>query len=155
VGETGETPSNVSVEEQSEFDESPTEFSSARAKGHHFLPRSVYKDMSLSAETRKVFDDATTGPIGLRARSEDNVLRGNFWDGKKGAHGLYNDAAKELMDSFMETNGMVPEHMSPNQARLLIERIKTSQDSRIRDFLNSIWLLQYLRRLRIGGRGIE
>ena len=31
--------------------------------GHHFVPRAVYGDLPLKPETRKVFDDARTGPL--------------------------------------------------------------------------------------------
>jgi hypothetical protein len=153
-GAVVETTDDIAID-PSGFEDAITEFSASRARGHHFLPRALYKDMPLARETRKVFDDATTGPIGLRARSEGGVLSGYFWDGAKGAHGLYNDAVKELMNSFLETNRITPESMNPDQARALIEKIKISEDPRIRDYLNSIRILQYLRRLPIGGRGSE
>jgi hypothetical protein len=45
--------------------------------------------------------------------------------------------------------------MTPNQAGAFVEKVKQSQDSRIRDYLNSIKLLQRFFRFRSGGRGLE
>jgi hypothetical protein len=134
-----------------------TELSAAsrnKARGHHELPQSLYNKLNLSPETRKVFEDATTGPINARGIIEGK-LRGHFWDGPRGAHGVYNEAVEELRDRFMAEIGIKPEQMTPEQARLLIERIKQSQDPRIRDYNNIIRLLQRLFRTRTGGRGNE
>jgi hypothetical protein len=132
------------------------EFSSARRGGHHLVPRAVYKEKPLPRETRRVFDEATTGRIRLRARSDDDgLLRGHYWDGPNGAHGQYNEAVRDLLDSYMAATGIKWERMTPEQARAFLERIEVSQDPRIRDYLSSIRLLQRIFRLRIGGRGIE
>lgn len=114
-----------------------------RARGHHFLPRSLYKDLPLPPETRRVLDRATTGGI---------YVRGHLWDGP---HRAYNQAVGELMNSYMARNGIHPERMTPYQAREMVSAIERSSDPRIREYNNGLRLLQRLFRLRIGGRGLE
>jgi hypothetical protein len=124
--------------------------------GHHFVPRAIYKDKPLQKETKKIFDDATTGPIRLRATSnDDGLLRGHYWDGPQGAHGQYSKAVDDLLKDYMDANNITWEKMTPDQARTFLARVKESQEPRIRDYLNSIRLLQRLFRSRIGGRGME
>jgi hypothetical protein len=135
-----------------------TEFSAVRrnrAGGHHYVPRAIYKDKPLSADTRKVFDDATTGPIRLRATSEDGLLRGHFWDGPQGAHGQYSEAVDSLLKNYMNENGIAWETMTAEQARSFLDKVHRSQNPRIRDYIGSIRLLQRLYRFRVGGRGTE
>ncbi len=122
-----------------------TEFSAQGRKstgGHHFLPRAVYQRLELPAETRKVFDDATTGPL--------RVVHG--WDEP---HANYNAATNDLLDRFMKTNNIDPERMTPDQARSLLKEIQESHDPRIRNFNMRIRFREQLFRLRSGVRGNE
>ncbi len=122
-----------------------TAFSSQRRDrrdGHHYLPRAHYRHLSLSAETRKVFDDAKTGPL--------HIVHG--WDEP---HARYNEATKELMDRLLQANKIEPEQITPDQARSLVKEIHNSKDPRIRDFNMKIKLREYLHRLRGRTRGNE
>jgi hypothetical protein len=135
----------------------PTDFSASRrgrARGHHKVPVGVYGKLPLQEETRKVFDSATTGPIGLRATSESGELRGHYWDGPKGAHKAYNDAVEKRLNDFIDRLKIRPEQMTSDQARAFLQEIEVSQDPPIRDYNNAIRFLQLLRRLRTG-RGRE
>ena len=135
-----------------------TDFSASRrgrARGHHKVPVGVYGKLPLQDETRKVFENATTGPIGLRGASESGQPRGHYWDGPKGAHKAYNDAVENRLNRFMENQNIRPEQMTPDQARAFLREIESSQNPAIRDYNNAIRFLQLLRRLRIGGRGSD
>ncbi|MBI3704551.1 MAG: hypothetical protein HY244_12075 [Rhizobiales bacterium] len=125
------------------------ELSAASRKGsggHHEMPRAVSNKLNLPDETRKVFDEATTGPV---------PTRGPRWDD---AHRKYNEAVGELTKDFMKKNGIQPEQMTPDQARSLLKATKESPNPIIRDYNMGIRMLQYMYRLpggRGGGRGNE
>ena len=125
------------------------ELSAASRKGsggHHEMPRAVSNRLNLPDETRKVFDEATTGPV---------PTRGHRWDD---AHRKYNEAVGELTKDFMKKNDIQPEQMTPDQARSLLKAIKESPNPTIRDYNMGIRMLQYMYRLpggRGGGRGNE
>jgi hypothetical protein len=53
------TPSRTTRNETTELSAQ----SRQRGKGHHELPQALYRNLPLPEETRKVFDEATTGPI--------------------------------------------------------------------------------------------
>jgi hypothetical protein len=125
-----------------------------RSKGHHWVPRQVFESKPFPKETKKVFEDATSGPLGFRATSEEGLLRGHFWDGPNGAHKAYNDAVEQHLKRFMAQNNIRAEQMTPSHAREFLREIHASQDPRIRDYNNVIRFLRYLRLLRIG-RGTE
>ena len=110
--------------------------------GHHSHPRANYKNLPLPPETRKVFDEATSGPIHIRGHQFDD------------RHRHYNEATKELMDRFMSENNISPERMTPDQARSLLRSIDDSPDPRIRNYHRTIRFLRQLYRLRTG-RGSE
>lgn len=115
-----------------------------RGKGHHELPQSLYRNLPLPEATRKVLDEATTGPI---------PSRGHLWDN---AHREYNDAVRKLMNDFMTTNNIRPEQMTPEQAQSLLAAVRESTEPRISNYNKSIRMLQFLYRLRTGGfRGNE
>jgi hypothetical protein len=150
------TALGLGEESEAEYRDSATEFSSTgKSKGHHVVPRAVYKNISLPPETRKIFDEATTGPIRLRASSEGGLLRGHYWDGPNGAHGQYSQAVHNLLAEYMVEHKIGAERMTPDQAGTFVEKVKQSQDPRIRNYLNSIKLLQGFFRFRSGGRGLE
>jgi hypothetical protein len=121
--------------------------------GHHEMPKGVYSKWNLSPETEKVFNQSTTGelPRGRVPIDDDGILRGHYWDGSKGAHQKYNDAVKELSDSFMSERNITPETMTPDQARDLLKAIRESDEPRIRDYNRMIRTLRGFFRFR-GGR---
>jgi hypothetical protein len=120
--------------------------------GHHEMPQGIYKKWNLRPETRKVFEQATTGgvPQMLLRTTPDGVPQGHLWNGPGGAHAIYNEAVQELSDRFLERNNIKPETMTPDQALALLKEIRESQDPRIRDYNAAIRLLRRLFRLRAG-----
>jgi hypothetical protein len=124
--------------------------------GHHEMPQGIYTKWGLPPETRKVFDEATTGNIPrMRVRTTpDGAPEEHFWNGPGGAHGRYNEAVDELSRQFLLDNGIRRDQMTPDQARALLKEIRESQDPRIRDYNKTVRLLRRLFRLR-GGRGID
>ena len=115
---------------------------SGRSFGHHLLPREIYEKEPLKPETRRVFEDATIGP--LRAQ------RHNYGEG----HPEYNKAAYELFNRFKAENGIRSEDMEPQQARKLLDEIRGSSDPRIRN-LNWRIIMRELRYYIRRGRGTE
>jgi hypothetical protein len=118
------------------------------------MPRAIAGKYPFSDETRRVFDSATSGPIGFRATSESGALLGHYWDGSNGAHKAYSDAVDSLLKDYMSSQNILPEQMTADQARSFLLEIELSQDPRIRDYNNTIRLLRFLRTLRVG-RGTE
>ncbi len=118
------------------------------------MPRSIYNKWDLPPETRTVFEKSTSGslPKGVVQVGPDGTPIGNFWNGKDGPHGRYNDAVGELSNKYLEKNNIDLNKMTPDQARGLLKEIRESEDPRIRDFNNG---LRTIRRIfRLGpGRG--
>jgi hypothetical protein len=108
------------------------------AEGHHFQAQQNYRNLPLSPETRKIFDDATSGRI---------HIRGHFFDEQ---HRQYNRATDEVMKNYMNRHGITPEQMTPNQAREIVKEIRESSDPRIRRYNEMIRFLQRMYRLRSG-----
>jgi hypothetical protein len=110
-----------------------------KSRGHHWVPRQVFGDEPLTRETRKAFDEATTGP--LRGQQHGNSRE----------HIEYNKAAKDAFDSFKARNGIArSEDMTPEQAKKLVGEIKASTDPRIRNLNMKIFRQEfqfYLRRI--------
>lgn len=120
--------------------------------GHHEMPQSIFQKWDLQPETRRVFNDGTTGPVPRDTfrTSPDGVPQGHFWDGPNGAHAKYNDAVRELTDRFMNDRGISPSQMTPDQAWELLGEIRESADPRIRGYNDSVRLLRRLKLLRTG-----
>jgi RHS repeat-associated protein len=93
--------------------------------GHHYIPQSVYGGEGLPAETKRVFDRATTGPI---------PGGHNYGDG----HSAYNRAVKDMWEDFKKKNPCGS--MTPEQAQRFIDSVRQSSDPRIRDFLQRIYM---------------
>ncbi|MEI2678865.1 MAG: RHS repeat-associated core domain-containing protein [Burkholderiaceae bacterium] len=93
--------------------------------GHHYVPRAVWTNEDLSAETRAVFNRATTGPI---------PGGHNYGDG----HRAYNDAVKEMWEKYKKTNPC--EKMTPADAQRFVDMVRSSQDPRIKQFLHRIYM---------------
>lgn len=94
-----------------------------RRGGHHYMPRQVYKDRRLPDDTRKVFEEATTGKL------DDKRL--NIFSRP---HRNYNEAASELFDQFLAKKGITEEQMTPGDAQQLLGEVITSRDPRIQRF---------------------
>ncbi len=89
--------------------------------GHHFVPKAIYSKLPLKPATRKVFDDARTGPLSAARHG---------WSPE---HAAYNQAAAEAFKQFLATNGIKPEDMTPEQALQFVFEVIESSDPRIRD----------------------
>jgi hypothetical protein len=122
-------------------------------KGHHEMPEGVYSKWNLSPETAKVFDQSTTGelPKGRVPLDDEGVLRGHYWNGPRGEHGVYNEAVAELSEKFIRERNIIPETMTPDQARDLLKEIRESDDPRNRNYNRTIRMLRRVFRFR-GGR---
>lgn len=115
-------------------------------KGHHELPKSVFKAWDLPEETARVFDQATTGKLPLGRHEVDGALTGHHWDE---AHREYNRAVRELSGRFIKERNIDTSRMTPEQANDLLKEIRESEDRRIRDYNRS---MRILRRIFRGGR---
>jgi hypothetical protein len=120
--------------------------------GHHEMPQSTFRKWELPPETRRVFDEATTGslPTDTFRTNPDGVPQGHFWNGPDGAHGRYNQAVNELSEKFLSDRNIRPNQMTPDQAWELLAEIRESADPRIRGYNDSLRLLRRLRILRTG-----
>lgn len=110
------------------------------AEGHHFVPQALIRRESLAPETRRVFEDAKTGPLRSGTHYYDR------------AHRIYSGAVEERYREFLRERGLRSEDMTPNQARQFSDSIRSSSDPRIRDYNLSIYRrewLYWIRRLRI------
>jgi hypothetical protein len=115
----------------------PTAFASEKPRGHHFVPRSIYRNLPLQPETRKAFDDASTG----RLHAEPH----RWSEG----HREYNEAVRERLGQFLNSNNTTPERMTPDQARDFVKEVRSSKDPRIRSFNLRIYrneMMYWLRR---------
>jgi hypothetical protein len=94
--------------------------------GHHYVPREIFEKLfkknRLRPETRKVFDEAVTGPLPKGLHKND------------GPHREYTIAVSGLWDKFLERHGIRPEDMTPDQARKFIYEVLHSDDPRISIF---------------------
>ena len=110
-----------------------------RSRGHHFVPGELYRRESLKPETRKVFEDAVTGP--LRGQQHGNSEE----------HKTYSRAIREAFDQFKSQNGIVrSEEMTPEQAKKFVDEVRNSKDPRIHNFNMKIYMREiryYLRRI--------
>jgi hypothetical protein len=124
-----------------------------RPGGHHEMPRGVYSEWDLAPETRRIFDQSTTGtlPRGTVRATPEGIPFGNVWNK---AHQSYNEAVEELSEGFLQRNNITPRQMTPTQAQALLKEIRESSDVRIRDFNGNMRLLQRLFPLR-SGRGLD
>jgi hypothetical protein len=98
--------------------------------GHHAAPEGVYSKMNFPPETRKIFDQSTSGelPKGRFLVDDSGIPKGHYWDGRRGEHAQYNDAVKELMENFMRDRNITPETTTPDHARDILKAIRESED---------------------------
>jgi len=117
-----------------------SEDAALRRGGHHYVARQVYKNRNLSNETRKVFEDATTGTL---ADKTTNVF--------SKPHRNYNKAVHEVFDRFLEKSNITEEQMTPDHARQMLKDVVTSNDPRIRNFNLRIMMREIFRLPRFRG----
>jgi len=108
-------------------------------EGHHWVPKGVYEKEPLKPETKKVFDNAISGPLA------DNSV--NRWNAE---HRKYNDAVQETFNAFLQKNNIAPQQMTPEQAQQLVEEVLGSPDPRIRGLKTKI-MRQMLRYFLLRG----
>lgn len=113
------------------------------------MPKGVYDKWNLQPETRKIFDQSSTGTLPTIRETPNSIRQGNVWNS---LHFAYNQAVGELGKSFIESNNLRPDaaDMTPSQARTLLKQIRDSEDPRIRDFNFNIRRIQRFMRLRGG-----
>jgi hypothetical protein len=120
------------------------------AVGHHYTPRQLFRRLGVSLETRLAFEQAVSGPLGLRTVDPitRKVIAQHAWDR---AHREYNRAVGELFRMYLDglqARGITPGQMTPAHANEFRKLIFQSQDPRIQKYLERISLLRSLRRLR-------
>jgi hypothetical protein len=69
------------------------------------------------------------------------MAKGYYWDGPEGAHRSYCDAVHELSEKFFSERKLVPDTMTPDDARDVLKEIRASNDPRIRDFNRTMRML--------------
>src|SRR5208282_4079581 len=87
-------------------------------EGHHWVPEAVLKKFNLRKDTRKVLEDAMSGPLA------DPTVN---WFTRE--HRIYNDAVEKALREFLVENGLTDdEQMTPEQADVFYRRIRGSND---------------------------
>jgi hypothetical protein len=120
------------------------------AAGHHWMAKEIYNRYNFSEATRKVFADATSGPLARQARSERQVFKHQF----DNAHRDYSRAVEELLLKYMSDRMISAHQVTPDQAREIIRAIRQSDDLRIQRYVQMIKTLGRVFRLH-GVRGNE
>jgi len=115
----------------------------SRAKGHHPVPRAVFRKRAFPEETKKVFEETSTGP--LRAGP-------HRWSRE---HDIYNEAVDKLLDKFLGEKGLTSEATRPEHAREFIDVVRRSRDPRIREFNLNILRRELNYIMRFGPRRPE
>ncbi len=113
----------------------------SRGEGHHWVPKGVYEKEPLRPETREVFENAISGPLA------DNSV--NRWNTE---HRAYNEAVQDAFNTFLQTNNITSEEMTPEQAQNFVDEVKASNDPRIYNLKMKI-LHQALRYIDIWSLG--
>jgi hypothetical protein len=113
-------------------------------RGHHWVPKTVWKDRKFPEKTKKFFDNAKSGPLA------DPTVNINDTE-----HIEYNKAVNKLLDEFMNKNDIAEDQMTPAQAEQFVEEVKGSAVPQIRQFVLKIQreALRYFRYYGPGGRG--
>ena len=97
---------------------------------HHWVPWGTFGKYKLAPATRRVFVDATSGPLG------DTTV--NRWSAE---HKAYNEAVDEAFKSFLKRNNIPldqTERLTPAQADEFLDEIYLSDEPRIRNFNKKI-----------------
>jgi hypothetical protein len=120
------------------------------AVGHHDTPQQLFRRLRLRPETLRAFDQAVSGPLGLRVLDPitGEPIVQHRWDRE---HRAYNRAVGELFKMYLDglqARGIASEQMTPDHAKEFRKLIYQSQDPRIRGYLDGMRLLRRLRLLR-------
>jgi len=108
------------------------------------VPGALYRNEPLQPETRKIFEQTTTGPLDGETHRYDQ------------SHKDYNNAVKESFERFKAENGITrSEDVTPEQAKKFVDEDRTSSDPRIRNFNMRIYRQQFRYFMRRGPRGTE
>jgi hypothetical protein len=143
LGQWTETGAEDEAEDNEFGGELLDEFGGVRKKGHHWVPWEIFRDLDLRPETRRVFINATTGPLAGQRH------------GNSKEHIIYSRAVGEHLNEFMRREGVEPSNMAPDQARKFVDQVKASGDPRIRDFNLRIYQREINHILRLRGRRPE
>jgi hypothetical protein len=109
-------------------------------RGQHYVSRKVFENKPLREDTRRVFEDAASGPL-----SDPTV---NLYSKP---HREYNRAVDEAFENFLAERGIESKNMTPAQARDFLHGVLRSNDPRIHDFNMRIFEQRYLHRKSIFG----
>ena len=106
------------------FDETTNEWVRLQkyGRGHHWVPRVVFRKRNFSAETKTIFENWTSGRPLADASVNSNTVE----------HMEYNEAVDKLLDAFLAKNNITEEQMTPAQAREFVEEVLGSAEPRIR-----------------------
>jgi hypothetical protein len=148
-GGGGVPPLNAHESDDGSDGNDRTEFGAARRqpkftrpRGHHPVPRAVFQKRPFPPDTKKVFEETTTG----RLRVPHTWSR---------AHDIYNQAVGELLDSFLAEKSLTPETTRPPHAREFIDVVRRSTDPRIRNFTLNLMRREIMHIMRVGPRGLH
>ena len=124
------------------------------AAGHHWYARKFYDKYLFSREVKRIFRDATSGPLVKRLYSQRRKEWLKHGDGYDRPHREYDRAVDELVTNYMRARGVSPAQVTTDQALEVVELIKHSSDPRIQPYVKMInTLRRYFR--RFGPRGNE
>jgi hypothetical protein len=74
------------------------------AVGHHIPPRAIWRHLPLQPETRRVLDEAVSGPLGIKlVNPVTGRTREHRWDRE---HQEYNQAVGELFKMYLDGLGL-------------------------------------------------
>ncbi len=110
------------------------------ADGHHFVPQAFVDSQNFTPETRRIFQDAKTGPLRAGPHYFDH------------AHRAYSVAVEQHYKAFLAERGWRSHDLTPGQARQVVDSILSSSDPRIRGFNLNLYRrewLYWIRRMRI------
>jgi hypothetical protein len=114
-------------------------------EGHHWVGWDVYKNFNLKPETRKVFEDATSGAL-----ADPSV---NFFNRE---HRIYDRAVEKALRDYLAEHKMTDDQMEPQQAEEFYRKIRGSNDPIIGGLNRKIirQRLRYIQYFYLGrGRG--
>jgi hypothetical protein len=112
-------------------------------RGHHYVPREIFRKLPIPAEARRILDGIRTGPLN------------SGWHRWSEEHKIYNRAVAEHMRDFLRSNNIRAEEMTPEQARSFAKKIQESRDPRIRNYNLNILRREILYYFRHGPRRLD
>lgn len=102
------------------------------AKGHHYVPKEVFRNIpGLSQDARQVFLDSTT----------DILPKGSHYYDR--AHRAYTAAVRDHWSAWMTQRGIVPSKMSSNDALAFLNELRRSRDPRITNYIRHLNLAAF------------